>query len=56
MEKLNGKPLVEAQEQGSTTQHGMVFNADRAALQAEFERLRHELFGFEGTSGQLRAK
>jgi hypothetical protein len=56
VEKLSGKPLMEAQEQGSTTQHGMVVNVDRAALQAEFERLRHDLFGFEGISDERRAK
>lgn len=54
VEKLNGKPLVEVQEQGNTTQHGMVFSAKRAALQAEFEELRRDLFGFEGASDERR--
>lgn len=54
VEKLNGESLVGAQEQANTTQHGMVFDAHRAKLQADFEKLRRTLFSFEGTSDQRR--
>src|SRR6185295_9476583 len=53
VETVNGEMLFEeAPEDGAATQAGFVFNAQRAVLQAEFQKLRRQLFDFNGTSEQ----